>query len=617
MADNNKFTELDFDEIRESIVDYLKTKTEFQDFQFEGPAISLLIDALAYTATYTAVHANMAVSETFIDSAQLRNSIISKAKELNYIPRSVQSPYIDLDLVFTHPKREQGEGLAENLVLPRGVEFSVEIGTNQFNFVTAEAFNFKEEFDQTGLGGIYRAPIRIYQGTIKEAKFTIPLTTESKIRERFQIPSQNIDTRFLAVRTEDSGQITNWYQAKNVTTISSSSPVYFLQEGIDGIYEIYFGDDIIGSIPPSDSTLIIEYLNTIGAEANGLRGQVAISNLVGLRDANELFANDSDLSTEDFIYDKVTEAREGAERESNESIRLAAPRSFQSQNRAVTKDDYIAILQNKYGFIKTMSVWGGEDNDPPRYGSTFIAIKPKRGTSLTPVTKETIRDDLVNNFSVVAITPILVDPDSVFVFLDINANYRIEEANISAGQITRNIQTNVKEFFDSNVTFFNKTMRYSRLLRTIDDSNPSIRGSTTSIKIAKKFQPNNQRAVEVQLSFYNSLVPGTVNSREFKNTSGNILQLKDNGKGKMNLTVNGRTSLKNIASVDYDNGKIQINGLRNTELRRFVFRVPEGTEIIIEADPVKRDLIAKRSGILELDPKELNINTVQLEFQDD
>ena len=335
MASNLKVTELDFFQIRENLKTYLQSQSKFQDSDFEGSGMSVLLDLLSYNTHYNAINANMAMNEIFLDSAQLRNNVVSHSKMLGYVPRSVTAPFAYLDVTVNSPT-----GTPSTLTIDRGTEFSTTVDGSQYTYTVLEAVSISP------LAGVYLfSDLKISEGTLKTFSFTVD---SFDLLQYFEIPDSNVDTSTLVVKVKPNSSTTSYdiYTiAKNFVDISSTTKAYFLQESKDGKYEVYFGDGIVGKNLSAGNVVEIEWLSTNGALSNGASEFTLASTIQG---------------NTNVTIDTLYKSAGGGDREEIDSIKFNAPLSYVAQNRVVTPEDYKAAIINNYPNIETVSVWGGE-----------------------------------------------------------------------------------------------------------------------------------------------------------------------------------------------------------------------------------------------------------------
>ena len=471
-------TELDYDQIRANLKTFMQNQTELVDYDFEGSALSTLIDVLAYNTFYNAFNANVQANELYLDTAQVRNNIVSHAKSLGYLPRSRTSPFADLDVTVNSPS-----GTPSSLTVSRGTKFSSTINNKKFNFVNLESKTISP------VGGVYKfSSLRINQGTLKTFTYTVD---DSDTRQKYEIPDTNVDTNSLVVKVFPNAASSNsdiYSLVSNIVNVSGTSEVYFLQEGLDGKYEVYFGDNSFGKKLSAGNLVSIEYLVTDGIEANNATSFALEGNIQG--NTNVTLA-------------LVNKAAGGAAREDIESIRFNAPLSFLSQNRVVTADDYSTIIKNQYANAETVSVWGGEENDPPEYGKVFVSVKPKNAATLTASEKAFIKDSILKPKNIVSITPELIDPTFLYIKLGVFVKYDPNLTSLTAGELTQKVRQVISDYNDTNLKKFDGVFRHSQLLGEIDNADTSILNSTCNVSIQKRLTPTLNQALKYVVNFDN------------------------------------------------------------------------------------------------------------------
>ena len=471
-------TELDYDQIRANLKTFMQNQTELVDYDFEGSALSTLIDVLAYNTFYNAFNANVQANELYLDTAQVRNNIVSHAKSLGYLPRSRTSPFADLDVTVNSPS-----GTPSSLTVSRGTKFSSTINNKKFNFVNHESKTISP------VGGVYKfSALRINQGTLKTFTYTVD---DSDTRQKYEIPDTNVDTNSMVVKVFPNAASSNsdiYSLVSNIVNVTGTSEVYFLQEGLDGKYEIYFGDNSFGKKLAAGNVVSIEYLVTDGVEANNATSFALEGNIQG--NTNVTLA-------------LVNKAAGGAAREDIESIRFNAPLSFLSQNRVVTADDYSTIIKNQYANAETVSVWGGEENDPPEYGKVFVSVKPKNAATLTASEKAFIKDSILKPKNIVSITPELIDPTFLYIKLGVFVKYDPNLTSLTAGELTQKVRQVISDYNDTNLKKFDGVFRHSQLLGEIDNADTSILNSTCNVSIQKRLTPTLNQALKYVVNFDN------------------------------------------------------------------------------------------------------------------
>jgi hypothetical protein len=567
------FSSADFDKIERDLKTWLSQQTEFRDFNFDGPAISILISALAYTTNYMAVQANMSLTEAFLDSCQIRGSAVSRAKEIGYFPSQVSSSRAVISLIWDHPTSTSG---LTDVFVPEGTRFSSGDSNASYEFVTVKSYQMNDSLS----AGRYIAEIEIHQGEIQERTFVYPNT--SRIPS-FKLPDIDIDSDYFRVFVTEPGDIqaTEYEKAENIVEIGPNTLAFFLQEGIDESIDFTLGDGVIGKRPSPGATILVKYLTTVGKPANGVSLFSAVTAIE--QGSNLVDPRDLDVET-------IEKAAHGAPKQSIESIKFTAPKNYAAQNRCVTSGDYSAILLREFSFIETLSVWGGEVNDPPAYGRVFVSIKPYDGTRLSPNTKQAIREQVLNKFSVVGIIPEIVDPDYTFVNVISTVNFNKELSSVSESDLLLSVQDSIKMYFRESVTKFESVIRFSKLGQAIDQTDPSILGSTTKLVLEKRSIPVPFVEQRFSYHFKNPIEAGSVKSDPILTIGGTYLSLVETVPGRIDAYQNGQIQAQGIGSVNHNTGEVVLTSYR--------FDVPTNTEIRISAIPKTQDIYSKQNNLL-------------------
>ena len=472
-------TELDYDQIRTNLKTFLQGQTELVDYDFEGSALSTIIDVLAYNSFYNAFNANVQANELYLDTAQVRNNVVSHAKSLGYVPRSRTSSFADIDVTVNTPS-----GTPSSLTVSRGTKFSTTINNKKYGFVNLTASTITPT-----QAGVYKfSSLRINQGTLKTFTYIVD---NSDTRQKYEIPDTNIDTASMVVKVFPNAASSDsaiYSLVTNIVNVSGSSEVYFLQEGLDGKYEIYFGDNAFGKKLAAGNVISVEYLVTDGVDANNATSFTLEGNIEGNTNVTMALVN---------------KAAGGATREDIESIRFNAPLSYLSQNRVVTADDYVTIIKNQYANAETVSVWGGEENDPPEYGKVFVSVKPKNAETLTVSEKAFIKDSILKPKNIVSITPELVDPTFLYIKLNCFVKYDPNLTSLTAGELTQKVRSVISTYNDTNLKKFDGVFRHSQLLSEIDNADAAILNSTVNVSIQKRLVPTLNQALKYTIDFDN------------------------------------------------------------------------------------------------------------------
>ena len=500
MATNLKVTELDFDQIKLNLKNYLKSQSTFNDYDFEGSGMSVLLDVLSYNTHYNAMAAHFALNEAFLDSAQIRGNVVSRANLLGYTPRS----RLAARAVITVKVDVTGlSGTPQNLSLPRGTKFTSTIQGVEYNFVALETSTATKSSD------VYTfTNVTIAEGTYKTLKFRVDNDIDI---QKMQIADKDADTSTLRVRVQANQESSSFDIYSKFTTllnVTSVSKVYHLQENSNEYYEIYFGDGVTGFKPTNNNIVTMDYIFTNGKDANGAKTFSKVDTIGG-------YANVT-------IPTVTTAATGGVDQETMESIRYNAPLTFTSQNRAVTSDDYRAIIQREFSDIDAISTWGGEDNDPPNYGSIFVCIKPVLNVTLTDDQKTQIKDTILKGKNVVSITPTVVDPNYTYLDLDVHFKYNNNLTDRTSVELSSVVSDAIDDYNFNNLNKFDGVFRHSQLLRKIDSADPSIQNSTVRPFMHKTFTPLattdlNSHTLNFTGSFYlsGSTTDSVISSSEF------------------------------------------------------------------------------------------------------
>jgi len=403
------------------------------------------------------VNANLGINETFLDTAQFRGSVVGHARQLGYTPRSASASTASIDITVNNPSDQ-------SLTLARGTQFRSKIGNTSYDFVT--------DVEYTTDNALF-TNVRLVQGRFE----TIESIFDTNSAEKILIPSPDVDTSFLRVEvfdTTDKVSSTVFTEAKELTEIRSTSNVYFISENPDGLFEITFGDGVIGTALENGNLIRVEYLVTKKADANG---------------ASVFSAVDSIQGNNNLSISVNSRATGGDERESIESIRYNAPLSYASQNRAVVPNDYEAVIRENFANVSSVKVWGGEDNDPPVYGKVFISVLPETGNVLTIEEKNRLLTEVIEPKSVITVTPELIDPEFLIITTETFFKYDPSLTNLSREQLENKTKQAIKEYNENELGKFDNVFRYSRYLQVIDESDPAILNSFARIYLSKRFVP--------------------------------------------------------------------------------------------------------------------------------
>lgn len=496
MADRLRVTELDFDTIKTNLKTFLKQQSEFTDYDFDGAGLSVLIDLLAYNTHYNAYYLNMIANESFLDTALLRDSVVSHAKTLGYTPYSRKAATANVNLTVLTTTETPG-----TLTLEKGFKFlSNQIDGVVYNFIVLDDTTVTKANST-----YYYENLLIHEGILTSYRFVQDNQTNPK--QIFTLPEENIDTETLTVTVSPSSSntaITPYQLALDVTEVNADSEVYFLQESRKGKYQIYFGDGVLGKALPDGAVVTATYLITNGEAANRANNFIAGD---ALRDTNdELLGN--------FIVEPVASASGGSERENVDRIKYGAPLQYASQNRVVSYKDYEVYVRNAYPNLDTISVWGGEDEVPPVYGKVFVSMKPTEGFFISESEKNRIINSIIDPRSVVSIITEFRDPEFLFVSTSSNVQYDPSKTTQKPESLRQSIRNGIIFYKNTFLDKFNARFAISKLQDTIDsvDTN-SILGSDTTIRVQKRITPVLGTVRNYTANFNVPLLQGTITNR--------------------------------------------------------------------------------------------------------
>ena len=590
MASNKiAITDLEFDAIKSNLKSYLSAQTTFQDYDFEGSGMDVLLDILAYNTHYMGYYANMIGNEMFMDSASLRESVVSHAKHLNVIPNSVTAPTAYLNMTFTPPTSPT------SLTIAKDTKFTTSISATSYIFTTTVATTI------IPAAGVYSVTnLAIKEGKILNKSYTVDLADTT---QRFLIPNANIDTSTISVTVQNSSSdttVVSWVDGNSldVTTITSIQKVYFLQEVEEGKYELIFGDGAVGKQLADGNIIFIEYLVTGGVTANQASSFTAVGSVAGLTSAN-------------YTLTVASAASGGAAAESINSLKNNAPKLYQAQKRATTKDDYKAILLAERNDIDSITIYGGEDASPPVYGKVYIAIKPTGNTSYSNTAKDDIKTAILKKTNVVTVIPEIVDPIFYYLLITTTVNYDPVTLLISENTLKSTIDTSITDYFTSDLQKFDQKFRYSVLTKKIDNTDSAIRNSKTSIKYQMRITPVTLATVATYTMEFNvPLTIGTLSSTSFTASDGNTYSLVDDSAG---IVKNARTTSGVVDSpavyftlpsgsttqgtIDYTTGKIILSSFTP-------YTITDGTTSIkmnVTPGVNNQDITPLREQILTID----------------
>jgi len=586
---------LDFDTIKQNLKNHFQNNTAFRDVDFEGSNINVLLEILAYNTYLNSFYTNMVASEMFMDTAQLRDSVISHAKELNYTPRSFSAAQATIDLSITPTTP------VSSVLVRKGTSFTGRRGSKSYTFVTDRSYVIN---NATANGAYVVSDLPIYEGVYTSDSFVF----NSAAIQKFNISNPTIDLASLAVAVvEDNGAAQLSYnRAFSLFGVSPTSEVFFIQPTVNGQYEILFGDGTFGRTPKEGATIVASYTACNGELPNGV----------------DMFLNDGAIDSHTNVaITTVSAAISGSISESIESIRFNAPRAVATQERAVTTNDYKTLLQIQFPEIQSLNVYGGEDAEPPQFGKVFITVDIADSDGIPDVNKAAYLS-FIKTRTPLTITPVIVDPDFTYVDVDTTVRYNINVTQKQSEEIATLVQGAINGYSSLNLDDFEATLRYSKLVNEIDNADSSIVSNETTIAALKflaapildfgtlknyiiNFDLPLSREYYVTESTFSSDAAHTVTTSLFT-YKGIICSIMDNT-GTLNIVTDrsGFTSVvEPIGTVDYQTGRIV--------LTNFAPASAPGGLIKFYAVPESKDIFSRRNVILRILESDININVIKV-----
>ena len=553
-------TELDFDNIKQNLKTFMQSQAEFSDYNFEGSALSVLLDTLAYNTHYNAVLAHLVANESFLDSAIKRTSVVSLAKNLGYTPRSRRCPVGTLTFTIT----PSGAYTSSTYTLPRDTVFTSSLNGTTYTFVPSEAVTATLQ-NVSGTNKFVFSNLKLKEGKRISNSFLI---TTNKELDPVIIPNKDVDTSTLRVRVQTSGSnfnIETYVLHTGILDIDESSKVYFLEETIEGLYSITFGDDVIGKKLTAGNVVIVDYINTNGVAANGAKTFTCSATLTG---AGEIKA-----------YSGPVAASGGQNKESIDSIKINAPKYNSARERAVTASDYKSLILASNENIQSCSVWGGESNDPPIYGKVFISLDPIAGQLISQQDKDNIVSNIIDPKGSIGILPEFVDPEYTFITLKVSVVYNANATSLTSGQLSSSVSSAISTFFNTELNILNKNFYFTALHTIIKGVSNSIVSINIIPSLQKRIEiplENFDRDVNYTFTFNSRVQPRELHSTWFKYTNNgatNTVKLQDvpdagvvspeyNGFGTVFLQSESGSKIRDIGRIDYSTGKITILAMR-------------------------------------------------------
>ena len=580
---------LDFNNIKNALKDYMRAQSDFTDYDFEGSALSQLIDVLAYNTYYTAFNTNMVVNELFLDSATLRDNVVALAKQLGYSPKSVTSPTakLDFDITFT------GGSIPASVIFKAGTGFVTNYDNTLYRYV------LKEDAKAEVANGVASFSEEFFEGSLVTTRTEVNSVLKSQ-RFKIQNPAADLSTLVIKVyQSPTSSAFQEYKRADSILDIGSEDKVYFISEIEDEQYEIFFGDGVLGKKLADGETIEMSYVVTSGPSSNGAKsftfnGRIQDENLVPI--------------TVPFTVSigSVVKSSGGADIESIDKIKYNAPKFYASQNRAVTVNDFKAIVRNLYPSISDIIVFGGEDQVPPAYGKVFIAIKPTEANTLSSFTKNDLTEQL-KKYTVASIKPEFVDPSILYVEMTSKIYFDGTKTNLLPTQVAAEVSTAIQEYLKTSQTEkFNGKFRYSKFIGVIDNSNRAINSNDTDITLRKDFYAQINSSSYYEICYQNEFlkdcddpVVSSTGMTVFEHPTYTSYLEDRNGKIVLYRldSLTGEKILLNdsVGDIDYVNGEIKL----------YDFTILKGSfsdnRIELRVKPANKDIEVKREVYLDVD----------------
>ena len=581
---------LDFADIKSNLKTFLKNNTQFKDLDYEGSNINVLLDVLSYNTYLNAFYTNMVASEMFLDTAQLRDSVISHAKELNYTPRSFNSSKANITVDITPSVS------VSSVVVPRYTSFTTRVGSNTYTFSTDETLVITSSNN-----GVYSFTSDVFEGLVTTETFVVDGANTS---QRFVLSNQTVDTSSLYVVVyEDGGTTTLTYsRATSIIGVTTSSRVFFVQAAENQQYEIVFGDDVYGRKPKNGSYVVVKYRACSGELPNGATQ----------------FVPDGPIDGHTNIAISTRTAATGGDvAETITSIKYNAPKSFQAQDRAVTTSDYETLLKNRFSDIQAISVYGGEEADPPQFGKVFISVDVANADG-APLSRKQAYHDYIKDKTPLTIGVEFVDPEFMYVDVTSDVLYNVNQTNKTTADIMSAVQSAISGYSLTSLENFKVTLYHSSLSRAINDVDTSIVSNDTTVRAIRRFVPSLNQDVTAVIDFYNALESETgLRLTTTETHYGHTLVssvftyetqpcvLVDDTQGNVFIAVEqGNTIgiIKKVGSLDYTTGRLTLTNFNISDY--------QGNYITLKVRTLAKNIASVKNTILAIDPADVTVNVV-------
>lgn len=603
MPSQIQIAELDYDQILQNIIEFMKADPAFADYDFAGSGLRLIARVLAYVTFYMNFYLTQAVNESFLNTAQLRSSVSALARMLGYDIKGTQSARL-----FANVAVQLTDTSASDVTLPKNTRFTLQANSS-FNFYSVE--DAVLSLNASSL--VYEAAdVQLVEGTPLTYRFTVDLTNPT---QQFVIPNANVDYGTITVQVQESDSsntITTFIRGTNFLTISSTDPAFFVQENYNGFPELTFGNGVVGKALDHGNIIIASYFISRGAAGNNIRGPFDIlsANIAGfVRGATNADA-------------KTAPSSGGADAEDLDTARFLAPLAYQAQNRCVTAEDYKTTLLAQYGEnIAAVNVFGGEQGDPndplerPTFGKVFIALKPKIGLHFTDIVRDTIMQTIIQPRSIVGVVPVLIDPDYIYMVVSSSVKYDPKATTLTKLQLQNAVQNSILAFAQDNIEKFNTAFRFSKFVRVIDDTDPAIVSSLTRLDLEKRIYPVFDTSNQYVLKFGAPLRRVGNTSVILESTSHRFTYTDDAGTtqekcffyeqdGVLHIAYRNTSNqlvifVSNIGTVDVTTGLVTITNFAPSAIE------DDAIDIRLRIIPAVNDFIPRLNQMFTIDPDEV------------
>jgi len=585
--------ELNFENIKANFVSYLQAQDQFRDYNFDASGMQVLLDVLAYNTYYNSFYLNMIANENFLSTAQKRNSVVNLARSLNYIPRSTTSATITGTAVLSVT------GSPATVTIPAYTTFTGTVDGETYLFNTTEAVTVSP------VSTVYSVDLTLKEGRFLSQRYTVNTTDPD---QRFLIPNAGVDTSTVVVKVQTStsdSTIRLFTVPDNLVEVTATTTACFIEEVEDGQYEVFFGDGVLGVALDNGNIVIIEYLVSNGQLANDIEALTYSGSISGVIDVT--FTEDAPASG-------------GAERETTNKIRFTAPKAYEAQNRIVTTEDYKALLLKQQN-VRSVSVWGGEDNDPPTYATVYISVIPETGETLTATEKAILRDSVIKPKKVLTVSTEFVDPEYIYLVIDASVKYDARKATLSSTSLETVVIDVIKQYNDDDINEFSKYFRYSKLSRLIDLSDRSILNTILSVTLRKETDVQLGSSARYEIAFSNPINSSTdgrpstypygvgnqVTSNEFSYGGFDECYLEENNGIMRIYRLSGGSKVavsSNVGTLNYTTGKVILTDFAPTSF------ADGGTTLKLTAVPRDLDILPLRSQIVKILDEDITVTMV-------